>query len=565
MKFPNYPYERPDYEAVKKEATFLVDQITHAEDASEVIAAVKAYEALTSKVDSNSQIAAIRHSIDTRDPFYDAENSYWDEHGPLYTELNTAYYKAILETRFEEELSDVIPETFFKMAEYQLKTLSPEVIPLLQKENEVSSSYNKLIASAQIDYDGKKLNLSQFGPYLQSTDREVRHSASTAQWQFFADHEKDFDDIYDQLVKIRHEIAQKLGFKDYVEYSYYNMMRFDYNREMVSTYREQILKDVVPVANRLYERQAERIGVKDMKYYDLPLNFLDGNATPKGTPEEIIKSGQKMYHELSPETGEFIDFMYDHDLLDLLAKEGKDSGGYCTYIPEFKSPFIFANFNGTSGDVDVLTHEAGHAFQIFNSRWITQPEIVFPTYESCEIHSMSMEFFTYPWMNLFFGDQTDKYKFAHLGSAVQFLPYGVLVDHFQHVVYENPELTPDERKAEWRRLEKLYNPHKDYDDNDLLERGGWWFRQGHIFGAPFYYIDYTLAQVCAFQFYKRALVDHDDTAWSDYLEICKVGGTKTFLEIVKLANLVSPFKEGSLTDVIHTIAAELDKVDDKSL
>jgi len=315
----------------------------------------------------------------------------------------------------------------------------------------------------------------------------------------------------------------------------------------------------------LYDRQANRIGIEQMKHYDLPLNFLDGNAVPQGDPDYIMEMGKKMYHELSPETGEFIDFMSDHELLDLLAEEGKASGGYCTYIPNYQSPFIFANFNGTSGDVDVLTHEAGHAFQTYQSRWITQPEVVFPTHESAEIHSMSMEFFTYPWMKHFFKEQTDKYKFEHLSGALQFLPYGVLVDHFQHEIYENPEMTPEERKATWRELEKMYNPHKDYSDNSFLEKGTYWYRQGHIFEDPFYYIDYTLAQVCAFQFWKRALIDNDETAWEDYLKICKVGGTQSFLEIIETANLKSPFEEGSLTDIVTAIEKELDKVDDTKL
>src|SRR5699024_8752739 len=356
------------------------------------------------------------------------------------------------------------------------------------------------IAAAQIPYDGKTLNLSQFGPYLQSTDREVRKSSSKEQWGYFEEHEAEFDRIYDEMIKVRTEIAHKLGFKDFVELGYTRMMRFDYERELVQSLRENVLKDVVPAANRLYERQAKRISVENMQYYDLPLNFTDGNATPQGSPEYIQEMGEKMYHELSPETGEFIDFMYEHELLDLLSKEGKAGGGYCTYIPDFDSPFIFANFNGTSGDVDVLTHEAGHAFQCFESRWIEEPEVVFPTSESAEIHSMSMEFFTYPWMDLFFKEQTEKYKFTHLSSALQFLPYGVLVDHFQHEIYENPDMTPAERKATWRKLEKMYNPHKDYSDNSFLDQGTFWFRQGHIFESPFYYIDYTLAQVCAFQF-----------------------------------------------------------------
>lgn len=565
MKFSEYHYKRPDYEAYNKKAQAAIQQLRKAADGEEAKQAVYKMTEMMDELETQSNLAFIRHSIDTRDEFYEKEDDYWNEHHPLYTEIHTKYYKAVLDSPHRAALEKILPSTFFQKAQFQLDAFDPSVIDLLQKENELTSAYEKLIASAQIEFDGKKLNLAQFGPYLQATDRSVRKDAAEAQWSFFEENEQALDDIFDQLVHVRDEIAKKLGYRDFVELGYIRMMRFDYNRDMVQTYREQVLKDVVPAASRLYERQAERIQIEDMQYYDLPLSFLDGNAVPKGDPEYILEMGKKMYHELSPETGEFIDFMTDHELLDVLSKEGKASGGYCTYIPGYQSPFIFANFNGTSGDVDVLTHEAGHAFQNYQSRWIKPSELTFPTHESAEIHSMSMEFFTYPWTENFFKEQTDKYKFEHLSSALQFLPYGVLVDHFQHEVYENPEMTPEERKATWRKLEKKYNPHKDYSDNPFLEKGTYWFRQGHIFEDPFYYIDYTLAQVCAFQFWKRALIDGDETAWEDYLSICKVGGTQSFLEIIETANLKSPFEEGSLTEVMTAIEDELNKIDDQSL
>lgn len=565
MKFSEYVYQRPDYAAYKQEAEATIRSLADAADADEAIAAVVKMTNLIAEQDKMAQLSQVRHTINTKDTFYEKEDDYWNEYGPLFSEIYNNYYQVLLESPYREQLEGVLPKLYFKMAEYQLKTFSPEVIDLLQKENELGSKYDKLVASAQIEFDGKTLNLSQLGPYQQSTDRGMRKAASEAYFNFFQEHEQEFDDIYDQLVKVRHQIATKLGYKDFVELAYVRMLRYDYDRDMAQTYRDQVLTEVVPVVNRLYERQAKRIGVDTLHYYDLNLDFLDGNATPKGDSRYIMEMGRKMYHELSPETAHFIDVMYEKELLDLETKEGKASGGYCTFIPGYESPFIFANFNGTSADIDVLTHEAGHAFQVYQSRWIKQPELVFPTFESAEIHSMSMEFFTYPWMELFFKEETPKYKFTHLAGALQFLPYGVLVDHFQHEVYEKPEMTPEERKATWRRLEKLYNPHKNYAENPFLEKGALWFRQGHIFDTPFYYIDYTLAQVCAFQFWKRAIVDKDPDAWNDYLAICEVGGKKSFLEIIQLANLKSPFEEGSLTDVVRAIDAELSNVDDTKL
>jgi M3 family oligoendopeptidase len=374
------------------------------------------------------------------------------------------------------------------------------------------------------------------------------------------------DDIYDKLVKNRNEQALKLGYKDYVEMSYDVRTRFGYDRYDVERYRKQILDEVVPVAQKLYARQAKRIGVDDLEFFDLALEYPNGNAKPIGTTDEKVTIAQKMYQELSPESGAFFDFMVEHELFDLDSKPGKMSGGYCDFLVKFKSPFIFANYNGTSGDVDVLTHEAGHAFQAYLAQDVIDPTLGFPTIEAAEIFSMSMEFIAWPWMENFFMEQTTKYKFSHLSGALQFLPYGVLVDHFQQEVYENPDMTPSERKATWRRLEKMYCPERDYSEIPELEDGMYWYRQGHIFGAPFYYIDYTLAQVVAFQFWKRFEVDGDEEqAWKDYVNVARQGGTITFLEIVEQAGLKSPFADGALNESIQAIDKYLEQISEDDL
>ncbi|MBY5035302.1 M3 family oligoendopeptidase [Streptococcus gallolyticus] len=565
MKFSDYTYVRPDYEALKLQMAELTADLSAAATADTALAIVKQVTAINGTIDTQANLWSIRHSIDMNDEFYNEETKFWNEYSPLFDELMTNYYRVVVASPFRKELGEFLPETFFMLAENKLQTFSSEAIPLFQKENQLVDRYNNLMATARLDFRGQTYNLSQMGPFNQSTDRATRKEASETVTGYFVDHEAEFDDIYDQLVKVRHEIATTLGFKDYVEYGYKMMNRFDYNRDMVKTYREEILKLVVPIVNNLRERQAKRIQVPQLKHYDLVLEYLNGNATPQGTPEHLVQEAQKMYRELSPETGEFFDYMVENELLDLVAKDGKDTGGYCTYIYDYKSPFIFSNFNGTSGDIDVLTHEAGHAFQVYNSRWIIAPESIWPTYESCEIHSMSMEFITWPWMVLYFKEQVDKYKFSHLSGTLFFLPYGVLVDHFQHEVYENPNMTPAERKATWRRLEKMYLPSKDYSESEALDRGIFWYRQGHIFASPFYYIDYTLAQVCALQFWKRTQVDHDETAWEDYLRICKMGGTGTFLQIVEAAGIQSPFQEGALEATLTAASDWLNAVDDSKL
>jgi len=557
MKFHDFKYERPDFDVHKEKITILLEEFNDAIDAAHQLEVFKKINKERSYISTMETLASTRHSIDTRDEFYDAENTYWDEAGPLYEELNSLLYDALLKSPFRAELEADLGTQFFKLIECEKRAFSPEIIADLQEENRLSSEYGKLLAAAKIPFQGEEYTLPGLAKFSQDKDRSVREAALTARYEFFTEHEATLDDIYDQLVKVRAEIAKKLGFNNFTELGYVRMKRTDYNPTDVANFRKQVSDIIVPVATEIYEKQRVRLGLDKLHYFDLQFEFESGNATPQGDPEWIVEQGARMYDELSPETKEFFDFMVEKDLLDLVNKDGKRGGGYCTYINDYKAPFIFSNFNGTSGDVDVLTHEVGHAFQVYQSRHIEVPELAFPTFESCEIHSMSMEFFCWPWMDLLFKEDVDKYKYSHLASAITFIPYGVLVDDYQHFVYDNPTATKDERKAEWRRLEKQYLPHKDYEGCDYLERGGWWHQQAHIFAMPFYYIDYTLAQICALQFWKR-MMNEDASAWTDYLALCHVGGSKSFVELVKLGHLKSPFEDGCVASVIADIKAWLD-------
>ncbi|AHF06795.1 M3 family oligoendopeptidase [Desulfitobacterium metallireducens] len=558
MKFKEYDYSRPNISEVQTAFGTLLEQFQHASSVQQQNQIMVEINQLREKFDSMFELVQIRHSVDTTDSFYEKEQEYFDEITPLYEELISEFYRALVNSHFREDLEEKWGKQLFRIAELTLKTFKPEIIEDLQLENKLESEYMKLIASARIPFEGEERNLSGLGMFLQSTDREMRKKANKAKYSFFTQNEEKLDAIFDQLVKVRTGIAQKLGYASYVELGYARMLRSDYNPEMVAQFRKQVEEEIVPVATKFRERQKSRLGLDRLMYYDEKLTFPDGNAIPQGDPEWIIANGRRMYSELSSETDEFFNYMLEHELLDLVTHKGKAGGGYCTYISQYQSPFIFSNFNGTSGDVDVLTHEAGHAFQVYSSRNFAVPEYHWPTYESCEIHSMSMEFFAWPWMELFFKDKADKYRFTHLSEALLFIPYGVTVDEFQHFVYSHPEATSEERKKAWREIEKKYLPHRIYGDNEYLEQGGFWHQQGHIFSSPFYYIDYTLAQICAFQFWKKAR-ENRTQAWADYFKICQVGGSLSFLELVEQANLISPFKEGCIHSVIGIIGEWLEK------
>ena len=557
MKFSQYKYERSSYENIKEDFTKLVDKINNSNTYEEQKKYILELNKIRNDIQSNSTIASIRYSIDTSDEYYEEEKKYWDEYMPFYEDLNCDFYKAIVNSKFKEEIINDFSRQFYNICEDSIKSFSKDIIEDLQEENMLCSQYTKLLASAKIEYRGETNNLSSLMKYMMDKDRETRIESTKLYYSYFKENEDKFDELFDKLVAVRDKMAKKLGYNSFTELGYIRMNRSDYNEDMIKKLRKEVQDYIVLLCNKLYERQAKRIGIDDFWFADESIEFKSGNATIKGGEEYekyIIENGKRMYSELSPETAEFFNYMTENELMDLVTRKSKAAGGYCTHIPNYNSPFIFSNFNNTSEDIDVLTHEAGHAFQLYMSRDIEMYEINFPTLDSCEIHSMSMEFITYPWMELFFKEDTLKYKFYHMSSAIKFIPYGVIVDEFQHRIYENPDMSPDERKQVFRDLEKKYLPHRDYRDIDILEKGCYWFKQGHIFKNPFYYIDYVLAQLCAFQFKIRMEKDHD-AAWADYMKLCRLSASDFYPSMLKQVGLTVPFTDGCIQKIVD----ELDK------
>ena len=560
MKFKEFTYQRPDLLELETKLSDLLSKFDLAEYFEQQDVVMLAINELRSDFESMEQLVSIRHTVDMTDAFYETEQTFFDEGTPIYQGMIFRYYRSLVNSKFRQTLEEKWGKQLFTIADLTLKTFAPEIIEDLQQENKLSSDHTRLIASAKIMFEGEERNLPGLVSFELSTDRAMRKRANEAKYAFFEANEAKLDEIYDSLVKVRTRMARKLGYADFIELGYARMFRSDYTPAMVANFRKQVLDSIVPVASKLRDRQRRRLGAATLPYYYEEVNFQTGNAKPKGNPEWIVTNGQRMYNELSSETGKFFKFMVDNELMDFLTKKGKVGGGYCTYISNNQVPFIFSNFNGTSGDIYVLTHEVGHAFQVYCSKDYQVPEYHFPTYEACEIHSMSMELFAFPWLELFFKEDTAKYRFTHLSEALLKIPYGVSGDEFQHFVYGHPEASPQDRKTVWREIERKYLPHRNYEDNDYLERGCYWQQKGLIYEIPFYYIDYALAQICAFQFWQRSR-ENQESAWADYIRLCQAGGSQSFLELAKLANLVSPFQDGCIESVVNIIEEWLDGVD----
>jgi M3 family oligoendopeptidase len=556
------PYERPDVGALKAQMTELTSRLASAPDYAAAKQAFLDHEELSKHVATFSTIANIRHSIDTRDEFYDAEMKFWNSAMPELQEYEQAWTAAMLSGKFRPDFEKEYGDLMFVNAEIELKTFSPDIIPELQQENDLTQEYEKLLASAQIPFEGGVYTLSQLTPFKTDADDARRLAAWKAEGRWYKDNQGALDELYDKLVHLRDKMGRKLGYDGYTQLGYYRMGRNCYTKEDVEKFRAAVRKYLVPVADSIYKEQAKRLGkTYPMSFADNALEFRSGNPRPCGTPDDILAQGMKFYDELSPETSEFFRTMLDCELLDVLSTEGKAAGGYCTSLFDYELPFIFANFNGTQGDVEVVTHEAGHAFADWMNRSRIPMQYIWPSMEGCEVHSMSMEFFAWPWAEGFFGADTKKFYYSHLSGALTFIPYGTMVDHFQHIVFEKPDMTPAERHAVWKELLGIYMPWMKLDgDIPFYSEGEGWQRQHHIYSMPFYYIDYCLAQTVSLQFWAKIQKDLPD-AWAHYMAYTRQGGSRVFTELLANAGLESPFGEECLAGVCAAASDWLSKFD----
>ena len=542
------PYQRVDMEELTKAFAELEKDMEAAGSGEEAFAVHERFYKVLGHAMTEFTLAEIRGDIDMTDPFYREEQTYNDSVLPAFRNMEVSYRKKLMNSPYRAYLEEKIGPVAFVNMDLAAKSVDEKILPLMQEENELETRYNRLLATAKIDWEGETKNLSLMSPYMRSSDRAVRKAAWEKYAAFFAENKEEMDEIYDRMVKNRTRQGELMGHADYLPLGDARMQRNCYGRDDLARFRAQVKKDWVPFAERIHEKRRQRLGLPKLAYYDEGIIFPNGNPAPVGTPEQILEAGRRMYNELSPETAEFINFMCDNGLFDVLGRKTKKSGGYMTFLPDYRAPFVFANFNGTAGDADVITHECGHAFQGFVSAKDPIMEHGDITMETAETHSMSMEFFTERWMDLLFGSRADDYRYMHLCESILFIPYGTMVDEFQEIMYKNPGLSPKDRDGVWKDLERQYRPHMDYTGNALYEQGAFWQNKHHIYDNPLYYIDYCIAQTNALQY--KAWMDRDfDGAWKSYYKLCELSAKDFFFGLVDAVGLQNPFESGCLAYV----------------
>ena len=550
MKFSEMTYTRPDIEALLAQCREFAARAAAAPDSQSLTALYYEQSRAFADYTTASQLVNIHYTCDTRDAYWKAEQDFFDDNGPAVSNAQVEIFRSFLANPHVDALAETIGSTCVAGMKNAVLGMDDRTVELQKEFNGLVSQYQQIYGGAMVELDGKQLTIPQLGPYKESLDSKVRRAAFEAEAGYFDAHRDQLDQLYGKIVKNLNQQAKVLGYKDYSELSYVRMNRIGYGAEEIRSFRDQVATDVVPLLQQVMKMRSARTGIAHPTFADLPVMFKDGNPAPIPGYEARMAAARTMYHELSPETAEFIDFMQDNELFDVESRPGKMSGGYMTSLPSYKAPFIFANWNNTSGDVDVLTHECGHAFEGYLAERdpAVPADLECPAMESAEIHSMAMEFLTAPWHHLLFGKDTDKYSLLHAEDSFVFLAYGCEVDEFQQIMYQNPDLTPDERNAQWLKLEKKYRPWIDFDNLPFYGRGAGWQRQLHIYECPFYYIDYCLSSMAALQFYLLSLTDHKD-AWQRYLRLVRRAGLASYTELLQTAGLQVPFTPGSVKGI----------------
>ncbi len=552
VNFAEIQPETPNLESVKAEYQSINTVLDRAKTNTELEQALQKWEDLRRYLASWKELTGLRFTQDTRNQTYKQAKEYCDEVQPKLTALEIEMKRKLLASEKRAQLAEILGQHALNLWEADVTTFEPIIEADLVKESKLVDRYTELIASAAIQFKGETLNLASIAKYTQDRDRPTRHQAEIARWNFFSQNKTDLDDIFDRLVKLRHQMAKKLGYDNYIGLGYKLMQRVDYTQADVARYREEVVNRVVPLARKIIAQKAKKLNLDRVYFWDESIGDLLGNPAPQGEYNLVLSQAQTMFDRMHPEFGDFFKMMVDADLMDLKTRPGKANSGFCTSFPTYGVPYIFANFNGTKDDIEVFTHEMGHAFQAWQSRNLSL-DYQWPTSESAEIHSMSLEFLTWPQMDLFFAADADRFREIHLAQYILFLPYGCAVDHFQHLVYANPEATPEQRNQMWQEMESRYLPWRDYGDLEYPAQGGLWQQKLHIYCYPFYYIDYTLALCCAMQFWLQAESDFDRTL-GEYIALCQRGGKIPFQELVKSANLISPFESNCLADVVDRAA-----------
>lgn len=557
--YPNRP-EKITKEFVQQEYDALIAALPEAQTAEtsdKWFALFEKWNALKSYVESeNNRVNyALSRWMDNSENEA-AEKYFREEVMPVSDNGNSKLLDALLASKHKGAIAGKYGQYLIEALETAVEPLAPINSDLRVKVGELNNQYDKLVASGEVTVDGKQVTLAVARSLQMSPDARIRKEAFIAYREWFGTHREEIARIFAELVKLRDTMAKNLGHENYIRLGYLDMRRTDYGEVEAEQFRAAVKKYAVPLQKKLYERQAEELGTPTLKPWDT--GYFPSLSLPSGIApvQEQLDKAQQVFDSLQPELGAHFARMRSEGLIDLENRKAKRAGAFCTSFSDEGRVAILCNSTGDEDDVSTLMHEMGHAFQGWESQPIEVVELQWPTMDACEVHSMGMEYLSLPKMNVFFGDaNAEKFARNRWRDSVEGICYICAVDEFQHWLYLNPNASLDDRDVAWNRIWDTYKPGLDWTEAEQLKALRW-YAQSHIFHVPFYYIDYAIAETGAMQLALMDAADHGKTM-ETYMQLCRIGGTKSVLDIFSTVGMRSPFDPLLMRDLMAHAAKVL--------
>ncbi len=482
---------------------------------------------------------------------------------PKIAPINNQLNKKFIDSPYSEKLDKERYLVYTRGIKKALELFQEENIPLMTQIQVEQQKYQGITGSMSVKLGEKEYTLEQAAVFLKDTDRKVRQEAWEAITARRLQDKDKLDELFNSLLKLRHQVAINAGFENFRDYMFQALGRFDYTPTDCYKFHEAIEKEIVPILKNQAESRREALGLVELKPWDMEVDVSGKPALkPFTNGEELIEKSIKCFQGLSPYIGQRLEIMKANSLFDVDSRKGKAPGGYNYPLAESGAPFIFMNSAGTFRDLTTMVHEGGHAIHTFITSDLELNDFKHTPSEVAELASMSMELISMDHWDVYF-DKPEELKRAkkdQLKDVLKTLPWVAVVDQFQHWIYTNPEHTSEQRAQAWKNSIKTFgNNFADWSEHEYALEN-LWQKQLHIFEVPFYYIEYGIAQLGAIAVWKNYKKD-PKTGLSKYLDALKLGYTKTIKEIYETAGIEFNFSAAYVKELADFIKSELQKLD----
>lgn len=546
--FNNLDYTRPLYSKVKKEVNNLINKLNKTNTYKEYISLVKQIIDIQNYIEELYDYIDINNMRNLKDEYYIKELNYWNKYKSKYDLLFIPFYKSLINSKYKEELTKIIPPNFFNTINYRIKLESNTIQELIEEEKKLKNNYLKIL-NKKVLYNGIEVSISKVSTDYTNIDRNIRKKAYDTINNFYLENIEELEDIYFNLINIRNSIAYSLGFNNYKEYSLYSLRRFGYNYKDIYNFRENIIKYIIPLCNKLDTIKKKNLNIDTLKYYDAKC-FYKEMPIPLYKKEELLNKLKLSFSNLDNNLSKLYNDMLEYGYIDLINRENKVNFGITNYLTKTCYPTITGILKDTYYDLILITHELGHAYQKYNASikdkdYIVSSLLKYPTFDIAEIFSHAMELIAIPHLdNIFTKTDYQKYKLLIINEIITNLPYICLIDEFQEQIYSNPTLTKEDIKITWLNLVKKYHQETNNTGHPTLDNGGYFYRQSHLFLNPFYYIDYAISYFGALSIWEKSQSNLDY-----FNELASIASYYPLDMLINEYNMPNPFKEESMKDI----------------